>query len=76
MAEFIRGYSRETHTRGTSSVQGDSVTDLPVYIVVFLIYILAHDTNFPPEECKDKQTFAKFFWYLSTKFTIWGVFPN
>ncbi|KAI4320553.1 hypothetical protein MLD38_034022 [Melastoma candidum] len=60
MAEFIRDYSRKAHTLSTPSTEGESVTQLPVYIVVFLIHILAHDPDFPPEDCQDEQTFALF----------------
>lgn len=67
MTEFIRDYSRKARTVSTLSAEGEAVTELPVYIVVFLIHILAHDTNFPPEDCQDEQTFAQFVRYLSNK---------
>lgn len=35
------------------------MTDDPVYIVVFLIHVLAHDRGFPPEG-EDEETFTQF----------------
>ncbi|CAK9143955.1 unnamed protein product [Ilex paraguariensis] len=29
-------------------------------MVVFLIHVLAHDTNFPPEGCQDEEIYARF----------------
>lgn len=37
------------------------VTVLPVYLVVFLIHVLAHDPNFPTAECHDADSCAQFF---------------
>ncbi|KAF5450729.1 hypothetical protein F2P56_031056 [Juglans regia] len=60
MAEFIKEYSREARICQASAGQGGSVTDYPAYIVVFLIYLLAHDTGFPHENCRDEQIYAQF----------------
>lgn len=60
MAEFIKQYSREARNRQTPSVQGGSITDRPAYIVVYLIHTLAHDTDFPPENCEDEDAYARF----------------
>nr|XP_023895228.1 sister chromatid cohesion protein PDS5 homolog A isoform X3 [Quercus suber] len=60
MAEFIKEYSREARIRQTSSAQGGTITDYPAYIVVFLIYFLAHDTGFPSENCPEEEIYAQF----------------
>ncbi|KAK4572839.1 hypothetical protein RGQ29_031022 [Quercus rubra] len=60
MAEFIKEYSREARIRQSSSVQGGAITDYPAYIVVFLIYFLAHDTGFPSENCPEEEIYAQF----------------
>ncbi|GLT61168.1 hypothetical protein SLA2020_338920 [Shorea laevis] len=60
MAEFIKEYSREARIRQASAAQGGSITDYPAYIVVFLIYLLAHDTGFPHENCQDEELYAQF----------------
>lgn len=60
MAEFIKDYSREAQIHQTSSEQGMAITDYPAYIVVFLIHVLAHSKDFPPEDCKDEQVYAQF----------------
>ncbi|KAK9993628.1 hypothetical protein SO802_023331 [Lithocarpus litseifolius] len=59
MAEFIKEYSREARIHQTSSAQGATITDYPAYIVVFLIYFLAHDTGFPSENCPE-EIYAQF----------------
>lgn len=38
--------------------------DFPVYTVVFLLYVLAHDPDFPSKEYWDEQTLASFCRYL------------
>lgn len=58
MAEFIRDYSIEAHLVPNAANQG-GMTDDPVYIVVFLIHVLAHDRGFPPEG-EDDETFTQF----------------
>ncbi|XP_062146872.1 sister chromatid cohesion protein PDS5 homolog B isoform X4 [Alnus glutinosa] len=60
MAEFIKEYSREARIRQASAAQGGSITDYPAYIVVFLIYLLAHDTGFPHENCQDEELYVQF----------------
>ncbi|XP_030933146.1 sister chromatid cohesion protein PDS5 homolog A isoform X2 [Quercus lobata] len=60
MAEFIKEYSREARICQNSSAQGGTITDYPAYIVVFLIYFLAHDTGFPSENCPEEEIYAQF----------------
>lgn len=60
MAEFIKEYSREAQICQASAVQGGSLIDYPAYTVVFLIYLLAHDAKFPPENCQDEEIYAQF----------------
>ncbi|GMJ02433.1 hypothetical protein like AT1G77600 [Hibiscus trionum] len=60
MVEFIKEYSKEARIRQTSMVQGGSIVDHPVYLVVFLIHVLAHDEGFPPEGCQDEALYAQF----------------
>ncbi|KAL1833660.1 hypothetical protein ACET3Z_003311 [Daucus carota] len=59
MAEYIREYSKGAHLHQNLPRQG-GLTDYPVYIVVFLIHVLAHDDLFPLEECRDGEVFAQF----------------
>lgn len=60
MAEFLREYSKGAHLRQNLPCQG-GLTDYPVYIVVFLIHVLAHDDLFPlEEECENGEVFALF----------------
>jgi sister-chromatid-cohesion protein PDS5 len=60
MAEFIKEYSKEARIRQTSAAQGGTITDYPAYIVVFLIYLLAHDTGYPCEICPEPEIYAQF----------------
>ncbi|XP_008219648.1 PREDICTED: sister chromatid cohesion protein PDS5 homolog A isoform X1 [Prunus mume] len=60
MAEFVKDYSREAQLHQISGVQEGLITDFPAYIVVFLIHLLAHDTSFPPVDCLDEETYARF----------------
>lgn len=62
VAEFIKEYSRER--RRSPSTQ-ESVVDNPSYVVVFLIHVLAHSTNFPPKDCLDEKLYAQHFRYAS-----------
>ncbi|XP_043809611.1 sister chromatid cohesion protein PDS5 homolog A isoform X1 [Manihot esculenta] len=68
MEEFIKEYSIEARNHQPSAVQGESFTDYPAYVVVFLIHILAHDSGFPTEDCQDEQVYADFvsplFWVV------------
>ncbi|KAL8110273.1 sister chromatid cohesion protein PDS5 homolog B isoform X1 [Apium graveolens] len=60
MAEFLREYSKGARLRQNLPCQG-GLTDYPVYIVVFLIHVLAHDDLFPlEEECENGEVFAQF----------------
>lgn len=56
MAEFIKDYTIVARKRQTSTVQG-AIVDYPVYILVFLIHVLAHN-NFPFEGCQDEKLIA------------------
>ncbi|TYK31652.1 sister chromatid cohesion protein PDS5-like protein A isoform X1 [Cucumis melo var. makuwa] len=60
MAEFIEQYSKIAQIHQTSVVQDGSMTFVPAYIVVFLIYILAHDSGFPHVDCQDENVYAQF----------------
>ncbi|XP_022131924.1 sister chromatid cohesion protein PDS5 homolog A isoform X2 [Momordica charantia] len=60
MAEFIEQYSKIAQIHQTSVVQDGSMTLFPAYIVVFLIYILAHDSGFPHLDCQDEKVYAQF----------------
>ncbi|XP_012078230.1 sister chromatid cohesion protein PDS5 homolog A [Jatropha curcas] len=66
--EFIKEYGLEARNRQTSAVQGGPFTDYPAYVVVHLIHILAHDADFPPNDCQDEQAYANFcsplFWVV------------
>ncbi|XP_047321623.1 sister chromatid cohesion protein PDS5 homolog B [Impatiens glandulifera] len=53
MEEFIRKYSKEAYVREEGLIRS------PVYIVVFLIHILAHDMNFLPEN-HEEEMYAQF----------------
>lgn len=66
MEEFIKEYSIEARNHQPSAVQGESFTDYPAYVVVFLIHILAHDSGFPTEDCQDEQVYADFVRYISS----------
>lgn len=35
-------------------------TKHPGYVIVFLIHVLAHDKNFPPDNCQDYEAYAEF----------------
>lgn len=59
MAEYIGEYSKRAQLRQNSPGQGGLI-DYPVYIVVFLIHVLAHDDLFPLEECENGEVFAQF----------------
>lgn len=58
--EFIKEYSHENQIRQSSAVQGFSLPGYPAYVVVYLVYVLAHDADFPSEDCKDERIFANF----------------
>lgn len=60
MTEFVKEYSREARIRQTARVQQGLITDFPAYIVVFLIHLLAHDKEFPLEECQNETLCAQF----------------
>lgn len=60
MTEFIKDYSREAQAHQTSGAQEGLVTSFPAYIVVFLIHLLAHDKDFPSEDCRDGEIYAQF----------------
>ncbi|CAH9134640.1 unnamed protein product [Cuscuta epithymum] len=60
LEEFIKDYRNDARTYQTS-VMPREVTDSPVYMVVFLIHALAHDTCFPPIKSQDEEICAQFF---------------
>ncbi|XP_059299133.1 sister chromatid cohesion protein PDS5 homolog B isoform X2 [Lycium ferocissimum] len=60
MEDFIQEYGNAARINRMSTVPGH-VTGFPVYIVVFLIHILAHDPNFPADDHHDANFCAQFF---------------
>jgi sister-chromatid-cohesion protein PDS5 len=56
---FINKATRESRTCRDLD-QGESLTDSPVYMTVFLIHVLAHDPEFPSEDCRDEHIYARF----------------
>lgn len=60
MTEFIKDYSKEAQAHQTAGAQEGLVTSFPAYIVVFLIHLLAHDKDFPSEDCWDGEIYAQF----------------
>ncbi|CAM8946029.1 unnamed protein product [Rhodiola kirilowii] len=60
MADFIKQYNKESRSNQSPSTRG-SVVDSPAYVVVFLIHLLAHSTNFPPKDCLDEDSYAQHF---------------
>ncbi|KAF6160789.1 hypothetical protein GIB67_035990 [Kingdonia uniflora] len=62
MAEFIKEYRKEAGSRETSGMQlQGTMTIFLEYVLVFLIHVLAHDLDFPSENCEDQEIFAKFW---------------
>ncbi|CAN4099678.1 unnamed protein product [Withania somnifera] len=59
MEEFVHEYGNAARINRISVMPGH-VTGFPVYIVVFLIHILAHDPNFPSADHHDANYFAQF----------------
>ncbi|XP_016466171.1 sister chromatid cohesion protein PDS5 homolog B isoform X6 [Nicotiana tabacum] len=60
MEEFVQEYGNTARINQISTMPGH-VTGLPVYVVVFLIHILAHDPNFPSADLHDANFCAQFF---------------
>lgn len=60
MEDFVHVYGNAARINRLSTMPGH-VTVLPVYLVVFLIHVLAHDPNFPTAECHDADSCAQFF---------------
>ncbi|KAK4391079.1 Sister chromatid cohesion protein pds5 [Sesamum angolense] len=58
LEKFIREYGKGAQIHETKTMQG--ATNHPVYIVVFLIHVLAHATDFPSPECQDEKLYARF----------------
>ncbi|OAP12779.1 hypothetical protein AXX17_AT1G72170 [Arabidopsis thaliana] len=56
---FINKATRESRTCRDLD-QRESLTDSPVYMTVFLIHVLAHDPEFPLEDCRDEHIYARF----------------
>ncbi|GAB4844181.1 hypothetical protein Ancab_037547 [Ancistrocladus abbreviatus] len=66
LAEFIKDYSRVAWVRQTCATGGGSMIDHPAYMVVFLLHVLAHDPDFPHENCNDGEIYAHFCRPLSS----------
>ncbi|KAK6939869.1 hypothetical protein RJ641_029400 [Dillenia turbinata] len=60
MTEFIKECSREARANQDQALVEESMTDYPVYILVFLIHVLAHDSGFPPENCQEADVYVQF----------------
>ncbi|KAL7117964.1 hypothetical protein ACP275_03G105700 [Erythranthe tilingii] len=58
LEEFVREYSKGAQIHEITTMQG--AANHPVYLVVFLIHVLAHDPNFPNPDCRDEKTYAQF----------------
>ncbi|CAH2067746.1 unnamed protein product, partial [Thlaspi arvense] len=56
---FIRNATKEARACRDLD-QGESLTDCPPYMIVFLIHVLAHDPMFPSEDCRDEHVYARF----------------
>ncbi|CDY44536.1 BnaCnng11470D [Brassica napus] len=56
---FTRNATREARA-GRDVDQRESLTDCPAYMIVFLIHVLAHDPDFPSEDCMDEHVYARF----------------
>ncbi|XP_024010664.1 sister chromatid cohesion protein PDS5 homolog A isoform X1 [Eutrema salsugineum] len=56
---FIRNATREARAHRDLD-QGESLTESPAYMIVFLIHVLAHDPEFPSEDCRDEHVYARF----------------
>ncbi|KAL9173225.1 hypothetical protein ABFS82_03G099300 [Erythranthe guttata] len=58
LEEFVREYSKGVQIQEITTMQG--AANHPLYLVVFLIHVLAHDPNFPAPDCRDEKTYAQF----------------
>ncbi|XP_019093838.1 PREDICTED: sister chromatid cohesion protein PDS5 homolog A-like isoform X1 [Camelina sativa] len=56
---FINNATRESRACRDLD-QGESLTDSPAYMIVFLIHVLAHDPEFPSEDCREEHVYARF----------------
>ncbi|KAL8170975.1 hypothetical protein V2J09_022779 [Rumex salicifolius] len=64
LVDFITDYTWKAHSPQIGqdyATEAASMTDCPAYIVVFLLYLLAHDETFPPGDCKDEAVYAQFY---------------
>ncbi|GAB2260584.1 hypothetical protein Droror1_Dr00011439 [Drosera rotundifolia] len=61
LGEFIKDYSRAARNRRTSQTEARTTVDTPVYVVVFLLHVLAHDIAFPVNDCLDDEVNVLFF---------------
>lgn len=63
LTEFLKDSSGKlrNHKKALEkNTAGGMMTDYPEYIVVFLVHILAHDCDFPSENCCDEDAYAEF----------------
>ncbi|XP_073023251.1 sister chromatid cohesion protein PDS5 homolog B isoform X3 [Primulina eburnea] len=58
LEEYIRNCSKGAQIHETMNMK-EAAND-PLYLAVFLIHILAHDTDFPAPDCQDEDIYAKF----------------
>ncbi|GAA0143288.1 chromatin/chromatin-binding, or -regulatory protein [Lithospermum erythrorhizon] len=55
---FIKEYGKASPSIQSSTV---AVTDYPLYVVVYLVFVLAHDTSFPNMDSQVEEHVAEFF---------------
>ncbi|KAG8378272.1 hypothetical protein BUALT_Bualt08G0120300 [Buddleja alternifolia] len=58
LEEYIREYGKGAQIQEITTAQG--AANHPVYLVVFLIHVLAHDAEFPSPDCPDARVYAQF----------------
>ncbi|KZV16550.1 hypothetical protein F511_11382 [Dorcoceras hygrometricum] len=58
LEEYIRRYGKGTQVHETMNMK--EAANGPLYVAVFLIHVLAHDTGFPAPDCHDEDIYAKF----------------
>ncbi|GFP89800.1 sister chromatid cohesion protein pds5 homolog a [Phtheirospermum japonicum] len=71
LEEFIGQYGKRAQLHETTAMQESA--NHPVYLVVFLIHVLAHDPDFPAPDCRDENIYAEF---LSPLFVIVQTLVN
>ncbi|KAL0878226.1 hypothetical protein Bca101_027932 [Brassica carinata] len=57
---YINGFIRNATREARDVDKRESLTDCPAYMIVFVIHVLAHDPDFPSEDCLDEHAYARF----------------